>query len=323
MLRGLPGVIAATRMSQIPLSGSGSATGRKAAGSEIDTITAPYYTVGEAAVRALGVEIAAGRDFIESDYPLKEDEDEEITLRNVIVTRALSDKLYPDGDGLGKQIQNSDGTSIDTIVGIIGRMQGSWPTSTVAEDVMLYPSRPGTERRVHLVARAEPSAVSALYTGIEEKLLALNQGRLLDVQTLREIKNDTYQSSVGLIKLIGAVVFLLFAVTALGIVGLTSFSVTQRFRQIGTRRALGATRLAILRYFLVENWIITGMGLGIGVALSFLVNWMLVTVADAPKLEWGLLGSSMVFFWLVGLAAALAPAMRSMKISPVIATRTV
>lgn len=326
-LRGLSGVVAASRITQIPLSGSGSSTGRKAVGSEIDTITAPYFTVGKEIVKTLGVEIVEGRDLIEDDYPTKEAEEAEkeadVTYRNVLVTRSLADKLYPDGDGLGKQIQNNDGESVETIVGIIGRMQGSWPTSSVAEDVMLYPSRPGSERRVYLLARAEPSAVSDLYTGIETKLLAVNQGRLLDIKTLQEYKDDTYQANSGLIKLIGAVVFLLFSVTALGIVGLTSFSVTQRFRQIGTRRALGATRLAILRYFLVENWIITGMGLVIGVALSFGVNWILVSAADAPKLEWGLLGTSMVFFWLVGLAAALAPAMKSMKISPVIATRTV
>ncbi len=327
MLQELPGVVAATRMHAIPLSGGGSATGRKAVGSEIDTILAPFFVVGRDIVKTLGVEIVEGRDLVEDDYPTREEEEAEgeggVTLRNVLLTRSLADKLYPDGDALGKQIQGKDGSSINTIVGIIGRMQGSWPTSTVAEDVLLFPGNPGTERRVFLVARAEPSAVNDLYTGIEEKLLALNQGRLLDVQTLQEYKDDTYADNVGLIKLIGAVVFLLFSVTALGIAGLTSFSVTQRFRQIGTRRALGATRLAILRYFLVENWIITGMGLAIGVALSFGVNWMLVSIADAPKLEWGLLGTSMVFFWLVGLAAALAPAMRSMKISPVIATRTV
>jgi len=116
---------------------------------------------------------------------------------------------------------------------------------------------------------------------------------------------------------------LLFGVTSLGIVGLTSFSVTQRYRQIGTRRALGATRAAILRYFLVENWVITGLGLAIGLALSFALNQVLVSIADAPRLEWGLLASSLFLFWLVGLMAALLPAMRGMKISPVIATRTV
>ncbi len=327
MLRRLPGVVAAARMHAIPLSGGGSSTGRKPVGSELDTIAAPIFLVGADVVKTLGVEIAAGRDFVEADFPVEGGEDagddEEVTRRNVLVTRELLDKLYPDGDGLGKEIQGNDGTAVDTIVGVIARMQGPWPTSPVAEDVLLYPDRPGTERRVYIVARAEPSAMSDLYTGIEEKLIALNPGRLLKVETLEEIKGDTYDEHVALIKLIGGVVFLLFSVTALGIVGLTSFSVTQRVRQIGTRRALGATRLAVLRYFLVENWIITGIGLAIGMALSFGVNGVLVAVADAPKLGWGLLGSSMVFFWLIGLAAALAPAMRSMKISPVIATRTV
>jgi len=171
--------------------------------------------------------------------------------------------------------------------------------------------------------RARPEAVADLYKDVEKKLLASHEGRLVEVKTLHEIKMKTYAENTGMMKLIAGVIVLLFSVTSLGIVGLTSFSVTQRYRQIGTRRALGATRAAILRYFLVENWVVTGIGLTLGMALSFGLNKLLVAVADAPVLEWGLLASSLALFWLVGLTAALLPAMRGMKVSPVVATRTV
>jgi len=335
LLRGQQGVRSATVMSAIPLSGGGSASGRKAAGSELDTLTAPYFIVRGDAVKTLGVEIAEGRDFVEADFPEPEEKEDdetaatgegkepEIERNNVIVSKHFADKLYPDGDALGKEIQNKTDTEIDTIVGIVGKMQCSWPSSTVAEDVVLFPGKPGNARRVYYFVRAEPAAVADLYKDIEENLVASHEGRLVEVQTLKEIKDNTFSDNPALIKMIGGVVVLLFTVTSLGIVGLTSFSVTQRFRQIGTRRALGATRLAILRYFLVENWVITGIGLAIGLGLSYGLNQLLVAVADAPKLEWGLLGASLILFWLVGLAAALAPAMRGMRVSPVIATRTV
>ncbi|HET9481179.1 MAG TPA: FtsX-like permease family protein [Candidatus Polarisedimenticolia bacterium] len=336
LLRGQQGVIAATVLTQIPLSGSGSSTGRKRVGSTLETVSTPYYVVRDQAVAALGITIVEGRDFTEADFPEPEPEQDdsptragatpaqvEIDRNNVLVTRHYAEKLFPDGGALGGELQNKDGTTVDTIVGIIERMQGSWPTSQVAEDVVLYPGRPGTDRRVSYFVRAEPAAVEDLYKDVEEKLLAANAGRLVEVKTLHEIKMETYSEHAATMKLFAGMIGLLFIVTSLGIVGLTSFSVTQRYRQIGTRRALGATRTAILRYFLVENWVITGFGLLLGLAVSFGLNQLLVTVADAPGLEWGLLASSLLFFWLVGLMAALLPAMRGMKVSPVIATRTV
>ncbi len=329
-LRATSGVVAATPITQIPLSGGGSSTGRKARGSEIDTIPAPYFVVGRDGTKALGIAIIAGRDFIESDFPPPDEPDEPVEgtvenpeRSNVLVTKAFADKLYSDGDALGKEIQSKDGTDVETIVGIIDRMHGSWPTSEIGEDVLLWAGNPGSARRVSYMVRTEPGTIDALYTSLDETLVALNPGRMVEVKTLAEIKAETYSDNVGMQRLLTSVIVLLFVVTSLGIFGLTTFSVTQRRRQIGTRRALGATRALILRSFLVESWIITGLGLALGAGLSYALNRVLVGVADAPPMEWGLLLTGIVIFWLVGLLAALAPALRSTSVPPVIATRTV
>ena len=68
--------------------------------------------------------------------------------------------------------------------------------------------------------------------------------------------------------ILGVVCAALVAVTAFGIVGLTSYWVAQRRRQIGIRRALGATRKAIVRYFQTENFLIAAAGAALGVALA-------------------------------------------------------
>jgi putative ABC transport system permease protein len=81
--------------------------------------------------------------------------------------------------------------------------------------------------------------------------------------------------------------------------------------------------VAILRYFLVETWVITGIGLTLGTGLAFGLNMALATIADSPKLEMPLLLSGIAVFWLVGMLAALLPAMRAMMVPPVLATRTV
>jgi putative ABC transport system permease protein len=66
-------------------------------------------------------------------------------------------------------------------------------------------------------------------------------------------------------------------VTALGIVVLTAFSVAERQRQIGTRRGLGADRAAIVRHFLLENWMVTSFGVVLGASLAYALNFGIVT----------------------------------------------
>jgi putative ABC transport system permease protein len=327
-LRALPGVIAATGMSAIPLSGSGSATGRKAFESDGDSTTAPYFVVGDQALEALGVQLVEGRAFSESDFPeevLPDQayEQEQVSSRNVILTRDFADRLFPDGGALGSQISDRDGEDVEVVVGIIERMHGSWPQSSVAERVMLYPGRPAGTRRSHYVVRAEPGMVDGLYTSVDAKLLELNEGRLVRVKTMAEIKADQYSDEVAFSQLLGGLSVLLVLVTSLGIVGLTSFSVTQRTHEIGTRRALGATRLAILRYFLVENWVVTTAGLSLGLLLAIGLNYALATWANVPTVTVLQIVAAMIALWLVGLLAALVPALRGTRVLPVTATRNI
>jgi len=325
MIRALPGVRSAASMHAIPLSGGGSASGRKASGSEIDTIGTPYYVVSTDVIETLGVELVAGRVFEDSDIVTDEEQEEqgEQEGRNVILTQNLADLLYPDGDALGKTITDKDEETVDTVIGIVKQMHCSWPNSSMAERVMLYPGKPAGGRRARYVVRAEPGMVDSLYTTLETELLVLNEGRILEIETMAELKADMYSDFVALNKLFGGVSVLLVIVTSLGIVGLTSFSVTQRTRQIGTRRALGATRVAILRYFLVENWIITSVGLTLGLAMSYGLNFMLSNLADVPRVGWPLVASGMVALWIIGLLAAFIPAVRGTMVQPVLATRTI
>lgn len=330
-LRAMPGVAAASSAHAVPLSGGGSSTRRIVAGREMEPVPAPYFAVAPDIIETLGVEIVEGRAFVPADFPepepeeaaAKADEEEKIDTRNVILTKALADKLFPDGDALGKQITSGAGGSLDTIVGIIGQMKNAWPLSPASDSAMLLPIEPFSARRSRYFVRAEPGMVDSLYTSLEEKLVAMNSGRIVRVRTLEEIKGETFRELSAVNTMLGGISVLLVGVTALGIVGLTSFSVTQRTRQIGTRRALGASRLAILRYFLVENWVVTTTGLALGTFLTYGLNFLLAKIADLPIMEPGLMIAVMALLWTTGLAAALAPALRGTAVPPALATRSV
>ncbi len=316
LARSLPGVRAAAQLSSVPLSGGGSSTGRKVVSSELDTISSPYFTVTEEALETLGAELVAGRDFTPEDFGVE-------TNHNVILSQAMADRLFPDGNALGRQITNDDGDSVNTVVGIVGHMLNSWPGSSIPDSAMLIPEAPSRRERYSLLVRAEPGAFEDLYTRLEDALAASHSGRAVEVTSLAEVRADTFRSNDVIIDLLAGVMALLVLVTALGIVGLTSFSVTQRTQQIGVRRALGATKNAILRYFLTENWIVTTLGLVLGVGLAYLLNYTLMQYADGVKLSWHLVAAGALFLWTVGLLAALSPALRGTRVAPVVATRSV
>ncbi len=188
---------------------------------------------------------------------------------------------------------------------------------------MLRPGEPADDRESRYLVRAASGAVDGLYTSLETELLRANDGRIVRVRTLTEIKLESYGAQIAVSKMLGGLSVLLVIVTSFGIIGLTSFSVTQRTREIGTRRALGATRGAILRYFLVENWLITSVGLALGFLATYGLNFALAHWADVARISWPQVAAGMVTFWLLGLLAALAPALRGTTVPPVVATRTV
>ena len=112
-------------------------------------------------------------------------------------------------------------------------------------------------------------------------------------------------------------------VTVVGIVGLAAFNVATRTKQLGTRRAIGARKFHILRYFLVENWLITTGGVVLGCILALAAGVQLSRMYQIPRLPLYYLVGGVLLLWIVGLLAVLVPAFRAASISPAVATRAV
>ena len=120
-----------------------------------------------------------------------------------------------------------------------------------------------------------------------------------------------------------SVIVALLVVTALGIVGLASFWVQQRTKQIGVRRALGATRGQILRYFQTENFLLASIGIALGMVLAYGLNQLLMSRYELPRLPLAYLPIGAVALWLLGQVAVFWPARRAASVPPAIATRSV
>jgi len=202
-------------------------------------------------------------------------------------------------------------------------MQNAWPTSTNVNNSALMPSISLFGGQMMYVVRSEPGQRDQVMAATEA-YLSENRSRIVDrVRSYEEQKKRTYAGDIAMVKLLSAVIIVLTGVTGLGIVGLAWFSVTQRRKQIGTRRALGATRFDIIRYFMLENGLITTIGLAIGLAGALGLNWFLDTQYEVGRVPLWYLPIGMLALWALGQLAVLLPARRAANISPAIATRSV
>ncbi len=330
LIRAQPGVIDASPIGPLPLQGGGSSTQRKPLGAVNDTLVrTPIYIVDEHFLETLDLELAEGRAFTRADIlPRLDDDEQPATPRpvNIIITQALGDALFPDGDALGKVITSVNDQAHNTIIGIVDYMHTPYDdgASGMEYRIVFFPGRPGSASGMSYLVRAEPEAFTDLFTDLEERLATVNADRIIRTRSLMEIKMGGQFVNRFIVRILAAIGVLLLAVTALGIYGMTSFTVTERTHQIGTRRALGARKVHIVRFFMVENAIITLLGIGTGLVLAFALNAAIVSSAsNATRLPVGLALIGVVIIWGIGAVATLFPALRGASISPVVAARSV
>jgi len=323
-LRAIPGVVGAFQTNSMPLSGSGWGMGLQLEpGEEIDGTGVGMYFVDEHALSTYGVNLIAGENFSTTDVVWREPATTSWPGKTII-TLAMAEALFPDDamSALGKTVYIDD-TQPMTVTGIIEKMQGSWPSWDGFERVMLVPSRLLWKDSDYII-RTEPGMRDELMPQVEELLAERNKGRIVRrMRSMDEIRERAYRSESAMIKILTFTIVLLIAVTSLGIVGLASFSVNRRTKQIGTRRALGATRVAILRYFMTENFIISLLGVILGAALTIGLNILMIETFSLTRIAWYLVPVAMLIMLGIGQAAVFGPARRASSVPPAVATRTV
>lgn len=323
LVRSIPGVKAATVSNHVPLSGSGSGTGLRTVPEEaVEAISTARYQWGEDGLEALGVNLDRGRNFHPQEINYVLPTSDEPAAPSVLVTQELADALFPGEDALGKTVYWGS-LEPSTIVGIIGHMHGSWVSWDKLGHVVVQPGLPAYTTNKYLI-RTNPGMRDELMPVIEQKLGEANPRRVVkSVRSLEELAAGSYRRDRGMAIILGIVIALLIGLTALVLVGLSSFNVTQRTKQIGTRRALGASRLDIIKQFILENWVITTAGAVIGCVLTVGIAYWLEVSFQTPRLDWRFLPGGILTLWLLSTLAVFIPARRAAYIPPAVATRTV
>jgi putative ABC transport system permease protein len=324
LLRSMAGVANAYATNSYPLQGGGwSMDVALTKDQKTPSAHASYYFGDEQALSTLGVKLIAGRNFTASEI-IDWDASTIPAAGGILITRALAQRLFPAGDALGKSIY------IETqqpapIIGIIDRLQGPFVAatgfmSTFTDNSVLAPFRPLDETPIYVV-RTKPGKLNEVIKAAQSKLAEFNGSRIISARSMGEVRARAYRSNRGLALLLGAVTVVLVAVTAFGMVGLTSYWVAQRRRQIGIRRALGATRLAIMRQFQTENLLIASSGVLAGILLALSLNIWLVGRFEMVRLDASYVIGGAIVMLLLGQIAVYWPARRAAQVPPALAVR--
>ncbi len=329
VLRGLPGVLSVAITSQQPLSDNGSTSSYFLSPDQVEsTGSASFYVSPDSLVKTWGLKLIAGRDLTPDDVLEIDQNSSKIFPSSLLITQAVAAKAFPgESNVLGKTIYFGKGSDSRParVVGVLERLQTtSAALADKGETSVIIPARlTGFNSSIYTV-RAAPGERDRLMKDAEVALRNASPTPMtIRAKTVDEDRKSRYQADAGLAWMLVAVSGLLMLITASGIVGMTSLRVNQRRKQIGVRRALGARRIDILRYFLLENAMVTGVGIGLGALGAVGLNVLLVKQLEMTALPGSYLLAGTGILAILGVLAAWVPAWRGASISPATATRSV
>jgi putative ABC transport system permease protein len=260
--------------------------------------------------------LLAGRDFTTADG--------DAAPRVAIVNETLARRLWPGEDPVGKRLKQGwpEGDSPwREVVGVAAdvKMEG------VDEDTPMQvylPIEQETPRSVALVARTAdgPLAHQAAVEGVLHEIVP--DAPVYRVRSMDQVRGDAIgrqRLTTALLAGFGALALLLAAV---GIYGVTSYSVTQRTHDIGVRMALGARPADVRRLVVGQGLVVTLVGLAVGLAAAFgltrLMEGLLFDVSATDPTTFVVISSLLA---AVAVVACIFPARRATKVDPVVALR--
>lgn len=325
-LRKVPGVQSVSVINAVPFGNHAGTAGISldAAGQQHGGVV-DFYVGGPGSFAALGVQLVTGRAPQASDYQAVTSFVPDDSA--VWVTRALAEHLWPGANPLGKEFWcDRFHFRVSGVLAHLSRPSGGEGGSETIQWSVFVPAQPGKNLAGVYLLRADPAQLPRVLRDARAAIASVAPDAVLDTQasqTLTDLREHYFRADRAMAGLLLGIIAALLLVTALGIVGLASFWVQQRRKQIGIRRAIGATRGDILRYFQTENFLIVTGGIALGMLLALGLNLALMKFYELPRLPVVYLPIGALVLWALGQLAVLGPALRAAAVPPVVATRSV
>ena len=258
-----------------------------------------------------------------------DDDDMKSRSKVCLLTEDLARVVFPGVNPVGTEIRV--GELRFTIIGVFKERVATFGQSEIARESVIVPfgllrSYAGTDTVKVLYAQAAtPEQVPEVTKDVEELLRSRHRaGALYNVQNLTAILDVARNISLAVSIVLLAVGSVTLIISGVGIMNIMLVTVTERTREIGVRKAIGAPKREILYQFLIEALIISGVGATIGIAIA-----LAIPILAQPFLPDGvsipISGLSIVVAFLVscftGMVFGYLPASRAAKLQPTEALR--
>jgi putative ABC transport system permease protein len=319
-VRTLPGVEAAGAISALPLSGQGGSgtttIETQAVPQDKTTPELDFRAVTPGYFEAMSIRLVRGRYFDERDS--------EQAAPVAIVDETLAQTFWPNEDAVGKRVHRGGGRFSQpwmTIVGVVRHVR-SRTLEAPSRSELYWPEAQTPYSSMSLAIRTSVEPLS-LGSAVQKQVIAVDPEQpVYRIRTMEDLMATSLArrrlSMLFLAIFAGAAL----ALAAVGIYGITSYSVAQRSQEMGVRLALGASRSGILRLVLGQSLRLALAGVAVGLLGSFLLTGLmsslLFDVAAADPVTFAIVAATLI---VVTLAASYVPAWRATRVDPMVALR--
>jgi putative ABC transport system permease protein len=277
-------------------------------------LAADYRDVSPSFFHAMGIPLVKGRTFTDQDnldHP-----------RVVIIDQTLARRFFPHQNPIGLHLRVPDARQTPReIVGIVGAVRdtgfGAEPRPTI-----YFPSHQSSDQTMSLVVRtARP--VGAVLPEIKKAIWSVDKDQpVFNVRTMDDIVSGVLSAERLAFLMLGAFALLALALAAIGIYGVTSYTVRQRSHEIGLRLALGAQQRDVMGLVVKRGVGLVALGIAIGGIASagltrFMASLLFGVAANDPLTFLGVA----ILLTLVASGACYLPARRASRVDPMIALR--
>lgn len=327
-IRTLPGVVSAGAISILPMSGRGSSGSFRIEGKEIPEgeqsphgarwVATPDY------FPTIKIPLIRGRYFSERDTA--------DAPGVVIIDEGLARKYWPDEDPIGKRIsfegseENGEfKRSWRQVVGIVGHvkhegLEGESRVQYYLPFRQPVGQRPRRDMFIVVRSASDPAGLAAPVRSVIKKL---DQDLpVFRVSTMERLVSDSLAARRFSTFLLGAFAGLALLLAAVGIYGVTAYSVAQRTHEVGLRMALGAQRGDVLKLVVARGMLLTSVGLFVGLAGAFGLTRLLSTLLfGVGTTDPTTFAGVPIFLLFTSFLACYLPARRAAKVDPMVALR--
>jgi putative ABC transport system permease protein len=321
-VRTLPGVSSAAMISDLPMGGTESVNSVTFEGRPKpkpgETPLVPLRRVSPGYFELMGIPLLRGR--------LPTEADRKGSLPVVAIAEAMARTYWPGEDPLGKRVRTGGDDTWYTVIGVVGNVHDSTLQDDPRPELYQLPEQvpPNSISFMNRIVVRTTGDPQSLVKGVQDVVHHLDPNQPVSrIRTMEQVVSNTLAKPRFSMLLLSLFAALALALSIVGIYGITSYSVSQRRRELGLRMALGAPPNGILGLVMRETGALAGLGvllgLGAAFALTRVMASLLFGVGAIDLLTF--LGVSLGLL-LISLTAAYLPGRKAMRIDPIVALRT-